>query len=88
MASYQRGPFKHKTQTKHAYGNVSKENIWMHASIAQYVFNTSMHDAMQGFESQLIQIISEGPVGTRLKYIEATGGGIVLFPPPSFCSAG
>lgn len=46
MASYQRGPFKHKTQTKHAYGNVSKENIWMHASIAQYVFNTSMHDAM------------------------------------------
>ena len=52
----------------------------MHACIAQCVFNTSMHDAIHVFERQLIEIISEGPDVTRIKYIEATGGYRIVSP--------
>ena len=54
----------------------------MHACIAQCVFNTGMHDAIHVFERQLIEIISEGPDVTRVKYIEATGGYRIVSPPP------
>ncbi len=56
-------------------------NAWMHACIAQCVFNTSMHDAMHAFGRQLIEIISEGTDAARIMYIDAMGGVSFCLPP-------
>ena len=60
---------------------MSKENQWMHASIAQCVFNTSMPDAMHVFERQMIEIISEGHDVTRIRHLDAMGGVLWFLPP-------